>query len=141
MIEYLYELYEMNNKKPSGFQFRQQKKRKEEKSKKLSGSLAKFLKTTNNFIPSTNSSVTSTSCAVSFISLDLIPSTSTAKVSKALPNSISSPTLIHINDGNNDIDIDVDNSSRLVRIDQFEDPGLWPDIIYDNFSRFSDSDD
>jgi len=40
----------MNNKKSSGFQFCQERKRKEEENKKLSGSLAKFFKTTNTSI-------------------------------------------------------------------------------------------
>jgi len=50
----------MNNKKPSGFQFHQERKRKEEESKKLSGSLIKFFKTTNASIHSTSSSVINT---------------------------------------------------------------------------------
>jgi len=70
---------------------------------------------------------------MSTTSLDSIPSTLTVDVSsfKALPNSILSPASIHT-DTNDDIGIDVD-SSRLVRIDQFENPGLWPDIISHDF--------
>jgi len=68
---------------------------------------------------------------MSITSLDSIPSTSTVDVSsfKALPNSILSPASIHTNT-NDDTDVD---SSRLVWIDQFEDPGLWPDIISHDF--------
>jgi len=52
----------MNSKKPSGFQFRQERKRKEKEGKKLSGSLAKFLKATPNAsIHFSNSSIANTS--------------------------------------------------------------------------------
>jgi len=118
----------MNNKKPSSFQFRQERKRKEEESKKLSSSLTKFFKSINASIHSMSSSVISTSSCVlplmSTTSLDSIPSTSTVDVSsfKALPNLILSPASIHT-DANDDNDIDVD-SSQLVRISKFEDPGL-----------------
>lgn len=126
----------MNNKKPSGFQFRQERKKKEEEGKKLSGSLAKFLKTTSNdSIHLSNSSIASTSsCTLSSTSTssDPISSTSTSladvSFSKALPNSTSFSVSIQI-----DSNIDIENNSQLVEIDQFEDPGLWPDIISQDF--------
>jgi len=63
--------------------------------------------------------------------LDSIPSTSIIDVSsfRALPNSISFPASIHTDTNDSDIDI----LNRLVWIDQFEDPGLWPDIISQDF--------
>lgn len=80
---------------------------------------------------STSVVTVSTSCVLLLMStLDSIPSTSIANVSSSLPN-ILSPTSIYsyINiNVNND-----DNSSRLVQIDQFEDPGFWPNIISQDF--------
>lgn len=122
----------MSNKKPSGFQFRQERKRKEEESKKLSGSLSKFLKTIPNSSVSSTSLVASTSsCASSLISTSSDPTlTSITEVSFPKSLSNSPPALI---DTNIDTNINVDNNSRLVQIEQFEDPGLWPDIISEDF--------
>lgn len=57
-----------------------------------------------------------------------LPSTTEVSFPKSLPN--SPPALI---DTNIDTNINVDNNSQLVQIDQFEDPGLWPDIISEDF--------